>query len=422
MSAPAAVRGLFRIPRAGPTFRRIETGEHVGPRCAWGDRVESIRNILSQGGHTITQLSAATLRRYGSRSPYFIPATFLHQLRKGVTPHVCQIVALSESTGYRFVDWLRMCGFDLRQIPRLQMRLHLERTVLVTPMEDSLDPFQARPSFVYDRTWSSSVGSRPEEWSGRRRYLFAKVGSSDARGCPSLLPGSIVRVDRCYGHRLRDVDHVSRGHLLWLVEQPGGLTCCRVRWIDDRQIVLLPNRPPWGCWPLRLPTEARILGLVDMDLRPLEHVKLQPRAGPMDFEQLLPPHIIEEGIRFSDLLRISRGRAGLTFRAAHRLTRAVAQILESSEYTIALGMLSDYEAMSRLPRHIAKILTLCAVYCMDFRDLMEVAGVHIDDSAKLPLHIADGNPQARTESLDHAAHRGTSGIATSYARAAAGQL
>ena len=288
MSASAAVRDLFRIPRAGPPFRRLETGEDTGRRCPWGDRVESIRNILSQGGQTITQLSAATLRRYGSRSPYFIPATFLYQLRAGVTPHVCQIVALSESTGYRFVDWLRMCGFDLRQIPRLQMRLHSERTVLVTPMEDSLDPFQPQPSFVYDRAWSSSLGSRPGEWSGRRRYLFAKVGTSDARGCPNLLSGSIVRVDRCYGYRLRGVDHVSRGHLLWLVEQPSGLTCCRVRWIDDRQIVLLPSRPPWGCWPLRLPTEARILGLVDMDLRPLKQVKLQPRAGPMNFEQAPP--------------------------------------------------------------------------------------------------------------------------------------
>ena len=64
-------------------------------------------------------------------------------------------------------------------------------------------------------------------------------------------------------------------------------------------------------------------------------------------------------MRFSDLLRISRGRTGLTFRAAHHLTRAIARILGNPEYGIALGMLSDYEAMGRLPRHIAKILSLC---------------------------------------------------------------
>jgi len=421
MNASAAVGGLFRIPRAGPAFRWSEAGEDAAPQWGWDDQVESIRNILSQDGRTITQLSAATRRRYGSSSSYFIPATFLYQLRSGVTPHVCQIVALSESTGYRFVDWLRMCGFDLQQVPRLQIRLHPERTVLVTPMEDCFDPFLPQPFLSYERGGSSSAGSRPAEWSARRRYLFAKIGSSDALVSPKLAPGSIVRVDRYYAARVRGLDHVSRSHLLWLVEHPGGLTCSQVTWVDDRQIVLLPSRPPWGSWPLRLPTEARILGLVDMDIRPLEQGKLQPRAGPMNLEQFLPLYQREERMRFSDLLRISRGRAGLTFRAAHRLTRAVSQILGNRQYAIALGMLSDYEAMGKLPRHIAKILSLCAVYCMDVRELMESAGVHIDDSAKLPLPIPNGRFQIRSEFLDDAARPGMSGIVTGYARSAGAQ-
>src|SRR5450755_3197726 len=128
MNATAAVRGLFRMPRAAPAFRRIQAGEDAERQSGWEARAESVRNILCLDGHTITQLSAATRRCYGSGSPYFIPATFLYQLRSGVTPHVCQIVALSESTGYRFVDWLRMFGFDLQQIPRLQIRLHSQRT------------------------------------------------------------------------------------------------------------------------------------------------------------------------------------------------------------------------------------------------------------------------------------------------------
>ena len=52
-------------------------------------------------------------------------------------------------------------------------------------------------------------------------------------------------------------------------------------------------------------------------------------------------------------------------------------------------MLSDYEAMGRLPRHIAKILSLCIVYCMDVRELMESAVCCIDDSAKLTLPVPD---------------------------------
>jgi hypothetical protein len=425
MNATAAVRGLFRIPRAGPTLHRSEAGEDVEPRCGWDLRVDGIRNILARDGYTITQLSAATGWRYGTRSPYFIPATFLYQLRSGVTPHVCQIVALSESTGYRFVDWMRICGFELRQIPALQMRLHPERTVLVTPMEDGFESFPLRPFMSHEEPWSAAVRSRPAERWGDRRHFFAKIGSSDALACPQLSPGSIVRVDRCFAQRIRGVDRASMANLLWLVEQPGGLTCCRVKWIDDQQIVLLPARQPWGLWPLHLPTEARILGLVDTDLCPTE-LKLQPRAGQTGLKPFFPPGLFplrrrEERMRFSDLLRISRGRAGLTFRAAHRLTRAVAKILADPEYAIALGMLSDYEAGGRLPRHIAKILSLCVAYCMDFRDLMEAAGVSVDDSAKLPLSMPNERMPIHSEFLRRPAHSGTNLIVTGYACSAGAQ-
>jgi hypothetical protein len=420
MNTSAAVHGVFGMPRAEAGFRRIKDGEDAERQSGWDARAESVRNILCQDGRTITQISAATRRCYGSRSPYFIPSSFLYQLRSGVTPHVCQIVALSESTGYRFVDWLRGFGFDLDQIPRLQIRLHPQRTTLVTPMGDCFEPFLPQPSLGYERGASSAPWPRPGEWNGERRFLFVKIGTSDAVGCPRLSPGSIVRVDRYYAHRVRGLDFVSMSHLLWLVEQPDGLVCSQVRWIDDRQIVLLPSRPPWGSWPLRLPSEARILGLVDTDIRPLQQVKLQPRAVPANLEPLFPPHQ-EERMRFSDLLRISRGRTGLTFRAAHQLTLTIARILGNPEYGIALGMLSDYEAMGRLPRHLAKILSLCVVYCMDVRELMESAGVLIDDSAKLPLPILDGHLQVLTEFLDHKTNPGTGDIVTGYARAAGAQ-
>jgi hypothetical protein len=418
MNASAAVPGWFEIPRAGYAFRRIEAGENAEQPCAWEARSESLRNILCRDGHTITQISAATRRRYGRRSPYFIPASFLYQLRRGVTPHVCQIAALSERTGYRFMDWLQMFGFDVHQILRLQIRLHPQRTTLLTPIEDGFEPFLPQPLLGYERGGSSGPWPRPGEWSGQRRYLFVKIGSSDAAGCARLSPGSIVRVDRYYSQRVRGLDPVSLSRLLWLIEQPSGLACTQVRWIDDRQIVLLPSRPPWGSWPLHVPSEARILGLVDPDIHPLQHVKLQPRAGPTNLEPFPPPPPTEAPMKFSDLLRISRGRAGLTFRAAHQLTCAIARILGNRGYGIALGMLSDYEAMGRLPRHIAKIVSLCIVYCMDVRELMESAGVCIDDSAKLSLPVPDGRLRVQSEFLEHSAHSGTSAIVAGYARSA----
>jgi hypothetical protein len=419
MNASAAVPGWFEIARAGDAFRRIEAGEHAGPACDWGARAESLRNILGRDGHTITQLSAATRRRYGSRSPYFIPPSFLYRLRIGVSPHVCQIVALSESTGYRFVDWLRMFGFDLQQIPRLQIQLHPHRTILVTPMEDSFEPFLPRPALGHEGGGISAPWPGPGEWSGQHRYLFVKIGSSDAADHSRLLPGNILRVDRHYAQRVLGLDRVSMSRLLWLVEHPSGLACTQVKWIDDRQIVLLPSRPPWGNWPLHVPTEARILGLVDPSVYPLQHVKLQPRAWTMNLAPFPLPKPTEEPTKFSDLVRTSRGRAGLTFRAAHQLTHAIARILGNREYGIALGMLSDYEAMGRLPRQIAKILSLCIVYCMDVRDVMESAGVRVDDSAKLSLPVSDGRLPIQSEFIEHSAHSGTSGIVSRYARSAA---
>jgi len=134
MSASAAARSLF-----GFLWRRLFFARRGWQRGCASIRLERAsperREYLAPVGLHRHPASLGTGKRYGSRSPYFIPPTFLYKLRSGVTPHVCQIVALSESTGYRFVDWMRMFGFDLHQIPRLQVQLHTERTVLVTPIE-----------------------------------------------------------------------------------------------------------------------------------------------------------------------------------------------------------------------------------------------------------------------------------------------
>jgi hypothetical protein len=374
MSSTAAVRGLFRTPRAGSGFRGIESSKDAPRQWVWQARADNARDILYRSGHTIARLSAATRDRFGISSSYFIPPTFLYKLRIGITPQVCQIAALSQSTGYRFVDWLRLFGFDPHQIPRLQMRLHTEHTVLVTPVESGRDFFLPQ---VYPGH-ETFLGSNSSQ-SGRSRYQFAKIGSRDAEIYPKLSPGNIVRIDRLYGGRFFgdhvngegcSIDHSAGADHLWLVELPDGLTCCQLRWIDHQQIVLLPNRAPWGCWPLRLPTEARVLGLVDTN-----------GEAPYSGVQCRDARIKT----LSELLRISRGRTGLTFRSAHGLTRTIARIMGNPDYQIALGMLSDYEVMGKLPRHAAKILSLCIVYCMDIWELLKAAGVYIDESAKLPL-------------------------------------
>lgn len=426
MGVYPTVGGRFRMPVAEPALRRCQGGANAGAQCVRDARIESIRNILWQTGYTASQLSVATAKLYG-RSAYFIPPTFLYKLKCGISPRICQIAALSEITGYRFIDWMNILGFDLHQIPRLQLRLHSERTVLVTPIE--FGTALCSPSSPPDETVCASPMKTREDGygssSGCCRYLCAKIGDRDAFASPGLKPGSVVRVHPGYRQPIRGASEASSRNLLWLVEQPSGLTCCRVRWVEDQQIVLLPNRPPWGSWPLRVPTEARILGLVDMGLvdigfRPAQEMGIHPRAWPVKIGPRLPCR--KPTMRFSDLLRVSRCRTGVTFREAHRLTRVIANLQGSPDYSVALGLLSDYEAVGRLPRHIAKLVSLCVVFCMDIREVLEVAGVAIDDSAKMPLMVHEPSLQARADLLDESTYCRTIGIGTRHSRPGAGQL
>jgi hypothetical protein len=429
MSASAAVRSLVRIPLADATLRQPAAVEEAAPRNGSNFQVEGISRILRRS-HTVTQLSIRTEKVYGNRSPYFIPPTFLYKLRSGVTPHVCQIVALSESTGYRFVDWMRIFGFDLYQIPRLQMQLHPESTVLVTPIE-----FET--AFVRPRSFSSHASTLPktvctssismhsrslhlrpggEFWSAGGRYCFAKIGSRDAWISPKLMPGSIVRVDRRYRQPQNGADGSALQNLLWLIEKPGGLTCCHLRWINDHEVVLLPSRPPLGTLPLSVPTEARVLGLVEGERGFVKPDTGESGAGRMKFQQPLSPSFDTAATRFPGLLRAARRRTGLTFRAAQQLTGVIAQILASRDYEIGLGLLSDYEAMDRLPRHVAKVISLCIAYCLDIRQLLEGAGVYVDDTAKLPLPVLDRLASSGPESREDAETYKTSGLGTGCVR------
>jgi len=326
--------------------------------------------LLRRIGLTMTGVSALTANRYGKASHFFVPPAFLYRYKCGITPHICQILALSQVTGYRFTDWMRLFGFDLDLIFPLQLRIHTERTVIVTP---------GRSAVPSGCAVSNTAAVR------NKSFWFVKIGSHDAVVYPFLQPGSVVRVDRSYCSRSF---FESRPHdtLLWLVEHPAGLTCCHVKAVDSEHVMLLPNRPPLTGWPLCVSREVQILGLVDLELWPRDGALRPPiwRTASREPSGTLMP---DKGSRtsLSTLLQRSRKRSGLTLRAAHEMSLQVAQLLGDSEYAIALSLLSDYEAMNKLPRHVAKIMTLCVIYGIEIRQLIAAAGVHIDDSGEEPL-------------------------------------
>lgn len=378
--ARAKVCDLVRLPLEKSAFYNVDLSIESTP--TWDQRIcaAEVRHVLRRMALTMTDVSSLTSTRYGKKSAYFIPRTFLYRQRQGGTPHICQIVALSQITGYRFIDWVKIYGFDLRLIPALQLRIHTERTSIVTKGIPSGDP--------------SIVLRDPSLQKENERYLFAKIGSRDAVAYPTVVPGSIVRADR--RHASDVFDKASDDDRLWLVEHPGGLTCCYVKPVDSQHVVLLPNCPPLSGWPLRLSSEVRILGLVDLELRPREPAQYRPMCGVARYEFL--PRVgryQSSSVDLSTLLRVSRMRSGLTLRAAHEMTMRIVELLGNVEYRIALGLLSDYEAMNRVPRHVAKIMSLCIIYGIDPFELIGACGIHIDDTGKAPLVPHGGRSDLR---------------------------
>jgi hypothetical protein len=345
-----------------------------------------IKRVIKSAGFTLTQLSAITADRYGRASPYFIPPTFLYKLAAAVTPSVCQIAALSVITSHRFTDWMTAFGFDLAQIPRLQVRLHRERTVLVTP-------FETDTNRVFSRTIANCPAARtsaplrsaatPPDRTDEP-YLYAKIGTADNPTFPELLPGSIVRVvTRNKGFASFSTD--SNNGPIYLVERVGGLTCCRVKRLDDRHILLLSRQSAQSLFPLRLDEEARILGRVETELRPSQAPRVSAYTADSGMTTSLLRRTSENVPKLCSLLQIFRERSGLTFRSAHDLSTSVAQALHDKHYAISIGLLSDYETIDTPPRHTAKIMTLCILYGIDFFQYLNCADIQYDDSWKLPM-------------------------------------
>jgi hypothetical protein len=158
-----------------------------------------------------------------------------------------------------------------------------------------------------------------------------------------------------------------------------------VKFVGNGEIVLLPNRPPLTPWPLRLSTQARILGLVDRELQCREVADFGAMHGGSKPEQFATPSNPNCRLTVSRLLRKARSRTGISLREAHTMTLQIAHLLQNRDFQIATSLLSDYEATDRLPRHIPKIMSLCVIYGINPWELLEAGGVHIDDSGRRSL-------------------------------------
>jgi transcriptional regulator with XRE-family HTH domain len=354
---------------------------------------ERVLAILESKKLTLYQASRRSAALFGRSSPYYVPHNLYYELRRGaLTPSLYQLFALSRVSGYRLRDWLRVFGFDIDQIPRLQLQIHGKRTILLDSSIE--DPATMVPGLKNTGRTHSGAAVIPLaqifEWTTPRRldsladikergFLYARIGYEDNLAFPELLAGSIVRVNpKLTPDNLPKTNGEVSRHL-FLIEHRKGLCCCRIQVTGKGLIALVSAQLSSLQVEFRVPEDARLVGVVDLEIRSL--VKPQPPRIPNDAgsrwkaERLTP-----KPSQLGQLLRWARLRMGLSFRAASRMSREVAALLRYERYFIAPGSLSDYETINTPPRHFHKIMTFCAVYALSFSTVLDSLGLPIDET------------------------------------------
>jgi hypothetical protein len=362
---------------------------------------DCVQAILATKSLTLYKVSALTRVRYPREAAYHIPRNFYFQLRSaGLSPKLQQLYAFGQLSGYRFADWLAVFGFSLDEIPRLQASLDHPRTML---FDTSVYDAGAAVPWFRDRANGGVLPpvaplSQLLEVTGLRRlsllmdvnrtqYLYAKIGRQDAFAFPDLLPGSIVRANPRPVERLLPKPGEVSKHF-FLIEHSRGFSCCRLHLGTKDRVTLAATELPFASVELQLESEARILGVLDMEFRPLTNHRhpaaplcALPEVAP-DLAKLWTPASLKRRSgkeRPALLIRNARFRAGLSFRRASEMSRTVATALRDKRYFTSAGSLSDLEARDTPPRHIHKLLTVCTLYSVRFGELLSSFGLEWDE-------------------------------------------
>jgi transcriptional regulator with XRE-family HTH domain len=379
------------------------------------DIAERIQSILALKNLTLYQVSQRSEKLYGRSSPYFLPHNLYSDLRGGTfSPSIYQFLAFSRITGYRLSDWLRVFGVDLEDIPRLQVALPSSRTIL---LDSSLaDPFAWVP-WLRDRIGNvpappiAPLGQLLELSRSKRLrslsepddqgFLYAKIGYQDALAFPDLLPGSIVRVNPDIPDNLllRANGTSSR---IFLIEHHKGFFCCRLRAIGDSVIVPVSTQLSYAQVELRRPHETRLLGIVDLEIRPLLRAE-QPKV-PKELAKQWKPHPLSREENVGSLLHRARITMRLSLREASGVSRKIADLLGDGRYFISPSSLCDYELLNTAPRHIQKAITLCSLYGLRFQTFLKAIGIVPEEAGGEPMpdHFVSRFPHVDSaEDLDN---------------------
>jgi hypothetical protein len=382
---------------------RSETGSNR-------ELADRVKSILATKRLTLHQASQTSATLFGHGSPYYLPHNLYYDLsHEYFSPSLFQLVAFSRISNYRLRDWLRVFGFDIEAIPRLQIQFRSKRTAL---LESSVDDPNSRIR------WFRSVDSgalatdivplmRLLKWTEPRRLaslsgfhdgglLYAQIGNEDALAFPELLPGSIVRVNpELTAEALKQVTAERSAHL-FLIQHDRGLNCCHVRVSGRGRIETISKQLPYARMEFRVPDEARVLGVVDLEIRNLVAAR-QPAVAKNLAKRWNPNPLPANPSQLGALLLRARIETGLSFRAAAAKSRELANALGDERYFTASGSLSDYETFNTPPRHFHKVITFCVIYSLRLNQIFQVLGLSLEESGREPIpDLLAGGPSSET--------------------------
>ncbi len=396
------------------------------PNSARGiDLAERVRSILASKHLTLSQVSKVSAARFGRSSPYFLPHTLYNEFRLGTfSPSLHQVFALSQVSGYRFSDWLRVLGCDLEDIPRLQVLVPSKRTML---LDSSLVDPDAWIPWLRNRRHGASVPpiaplaqllevTAPRRLRflpeiGNRGFLYARIGRQDALAFPDLIPGSIVRVNpKVSNGRIPKTNGVTSAQL-FLIEHNKGLFCCRLRVVERGIVVLIGTSLPYAQVELKVPREARIVGTVDLEIRPM--LGTEPPEVPKDLAKHWKPQPLVTDKKLGQLFRASRTKMHLSLRTVAGMSRNIAGLFGDERYSVSPSSLCDYELFNAPPRHLHKVIALCSLYGLQFHLFLKAIGLALAEAGAEPIpdHLVHRALDAESvENLDHNDMPGQSGF------------
>jgi transcriptional regulator with XRE-family HTH domain len=362
--------------------------------------VEKIHSLLATRGLSLADICRESRSHSADTGFGHVPHNLYDAIRKRqFSPSIFQIASLSALSGYRFIDWLKLFDFSLDDVSRFQALLPALRTAELDARIYDLDA--KVPWFREVRPHSLSSPLLPlSRWLAHaeprraariapampQAIRFVKIGSHDAFAFPNVLPGSIVRVKPLANRHTEVPVENECSSKLFLVEHGRGFACSQIYRSGQNQIVLCPRQVPYASLELEQTTQALVLGVADLEIRhivsiekPLVPGKLGGYWPPVELPVSLPARHV------GALIRRARKRSGLSFREASKRTRLIAKTLRDSRYFCAAGSLSDYETRTSPPRHIQKMISICATYFVSAADFLQAAGVEFDGPDQLPM-------------------------------------